>query len=169
MRWLIIEEFNESSSIESETYVKLWHYYKWQTGKKMKGNYHGQDSICPKFELKSYRQTIERPNHSLVKPDQTHEDGCHNRFPPKIVTGHTFILAVITLLWSICSDHLFGHLWPILSGLEILSNRHTNRKTLQTKTTEEASHMITQQSRHHVLLKYPVYVWNLRTRKDITS
>jgi len=73
-------------------------------------------------------------------------------------TTYTFILVVITLLWSICSDHLLGHLLPILSGLEILSNRHTNRKTLKTKTTKQASHMTTQQSTYHILHKYPVYV-----------
>jgi hypothetical protein len=67
-------------------------------------------------------------------------------------------------------NNLLGHLWPILSGLQILSNRHTNflmyftptnRKTLNPKTTKEASHMITQ----HILHKYAVYVWNIRTRE----
>jgi hypothetical protein len=67
-------------------------------------------------------------------------------------------------------NNLLGHLWPILSGLEILSNRHTNflmdftltnRETLKPKTTKEASHMITQ----HILHKYAVYVWNISTRE----
>jgi hypothetical protein len=85
-------------------------------------------------------------------------------------------LVVVTLFWSLVVVTLFWSLVKSLTAnsvrVKVSSNRHTNflmdftftnRKTLKSKTTKEASHMTTQQSTYDTLHKQSVYVWNIRT------